>query len=331
MKPAGIFFFIALLFLCIQSNAQLPDSLYYSTVRQRVDSVGTQAGRNVADTPGRAAFAIAQNPSDSLKAANALSTPVAHTSIPPRNVTADILKGNKLLNATAQPHYFANEIRDESNGQDLLFYSLCGLLLLLGIFKTFYNHYFSTLITVFFNTSLRQTQLSEQLLQAKFPSFVLNIFFVLISGLFVWLLFINSDQSHSRAPYWILEVSMAAIGIIYILKFCFLKFLGWISGITEVTNQYIFIIFLVNKLMAMVLVPFVILMAFGKKEWNSVYITLALLCVGVLILTRYIKSYGLLRQRNFPMTAFHFLLFFAGAEVVPVLIIYKVAVDYLLI
>lgn len=291
MRLIGTAFLILLLSLCCPAGAQQPDSLLPAATVGNIDT------------------------SSAFRA----------------NVIDDLLKENKFLNTSSKPQYFVNEIREKNSGKDLLFYSMCGLLLLLGIFKTFYSHYFSTLVSVFFNTSLRQTQLSEQLLQARLPSFILNGFFVLISGLFVWLLFVNSNQMHSRSAYWMLEISMLSIAVVYIVKFCFLKFLGWISGISAVTNQYIFIIFLVNKLTALILVPFVVLMAFGKKEWNSIYITLALLCVGVLILTRYIKSYGLLRQRNFPMTAFHFLLFFAGAEVIPVLIMYKVAIDYLLI
>lgn len=252
----------------------------------------------------------------------------------PLNITAansitKILAANKFLNVKAEPRYFANEIRTWKNGKELFFYVMCGLLLILGLFKSFYRHYFATLFTVYFNTSLRQTQLSEQLLQAKLPSFILNIFFVLISGVFVWLIFLNSYTSPPKSPYFLLQICAIAIAGIYLIKFCFLKFLGWISGITDVTNHYIFIIFLVNKLLAIILIPFIILMAFGKEEWMSIYITFGLLIVGVLILTRYIKSYGLLRQK-FPVTVFHFILFFIGAELLPLLIIYKVAVNYLI-
>lgn len=249
--------------------------------------------------------------------------------IPAANSIDKVLSGNKFLNAKAEPQYFANEIKTWKNGKELFFYIMCGLLLILGMFKTFYRHYFSTIFTVYFNTSLRQTQLSEQLLQAKLPSFILNILFVLMSGIFVWLLFLNSYSVPPESPYVILQICTIAIAGIYFIKFCFLKFLGWISDIQDITNYYIFIIFLVNKLLAIILIPFVILLAFGKEEWMSIYITSGLLIIGVLIISRYIKSYGLLRQK-FPVTPFHFMLFFVGAELLPLLIIYKVAVNYLL-
>lgn len=248
---------------------------------------------------------------------------------PKSNVLEKALMQNKFIDAAATPQFHVIEIRNWRNGKEVFFYAMCVLLLILGIFKTFYSHYFSTLFSVYFNTSLRQTQLSEQLLQARLPSFILNIYFILMAGIFIWLLFLNAHTTAPASPFLLLQLCLIAVAAIYLIKFCFLKFIGWLSGIYDVTNHYIFIIFLVNKLLAIVLIPFVILIAFGNKEWMNIYITLALLCVGALIMSRYIKSYGLLRQR-FPMTPFHFLLFFLGAELIPLLIMYKVAADYLI-
>lgn len=246
-----------------------------------------------------------------------------------RNVTRQALSKNRFINPDQPSHYFIQQLRDPKNQKESFFYIMCGILLVLGLFKAFYNHYFSTLFTVYFNTSLRQTQLSEQLLQARLPSFILNIFFVLIGGLFVWLLFSNTRYEANNTGAYIYQIFIPLLGIIYLVKYSFLKFLGWISGLKEVTDQYIFIIFLVNKLLAIVLIPFVILMAFGKKEWMSIYITLALLCIGLLFISRYIKSYGLLRQK-FPMSFFHLLVFFLGVELIPLFVIFKIVNEYII-
>lgn len=223
--------------------------------------------------------------------------------------------------------YLMNDVRTEDNGKEVMFYAACGLLFLLGLFRSFYSHYFSNLVSVYFNTSLRQTQLAEQLMQDKLPSFIFNLFFVLTTGAFLWLLILNSDSVLSFQPLIIFEVSLLAVAVIYVIKFFFLKFIGWVSGLSVITDRYIFIIFLVNKLLTIVLLPFVILMIFGKPEWMKVYVTLALSFSGFLLLSRYVKSYGLIRQ-NFPVTIFHFLLFFIGAELLPLLIIYKAASEY---
>lgn len=221
-----------------------------------------------------------------------------------------------------------NQVREANNGKEVFFFVMCGLLFFLGMMRSFYPHYFSNLLSVYFNTSLRQNQLSEQLREDKLPSFLLNIFFVLSGGIFVWLIITNSGFTLPLPVYAILEICVGGVAFIYLTKFFFLKFLGWISGNSQVVDRYIFIIFLVNKLLAIALIPFIILMLFGKHDWMKIYVTLALSVSGVLLLSRYIKSYGLLRQ-NFPMTIFHFLLFFIGAELIPLLVIYKLTFDYL--
>ena len=95
-----------------------------------------------------------------------------------QSIVNDLLLTNKFINARDKPVYI---IAAEKNftGKEFLFYSLCILVLILGVFKTFYRGYFNNLFRVFFNTSLRQTQLTDQLLQAKLPSFILNIFFTI--------------------------------------------------------------------------------------------------------------------------------------------------------
>lgn len=333
MKQARFLWVMILLLLTVcYCWAQESDSLRTnrSITNLRTDTVSDQlssSSQNNNSVETDSANAIISPDSETSDAAATLisgSTPEVT-----KNVLKEALSNNRFIKPDQPAHFFIQQFRDRSNSKDIFFYIMCGILLVLGLFKTFYNHYFSTLFTVYFNTSLRQTQLSEQLLQARLPSFILNIFFVLIGGLFVWLLFSNTRYEPNNTGYYIFQIFIPLLGLIYLIKYSFLKFLGWISGLKEVTDHYIFIIFLVNKLLAIVLIPFVILMAFGKKEWMSIYITLALLCVGLLFLSRYIKSYGLLRQK-FPMSFFHFLIFFLGAELIPLFVIFKIVNEYII-
>ena len=64
-----------------------------------------------------------------------------------------------------------------------MFYLIAGIVLLLAFFKYFNSRYFTNLFRVFFNTSLRQSQLTDQLLQAKLPSLLFNLFFILSGGI----------------------------------------------------------------------------------------------------------------------------------------------------
>ena len=90
----------------------------------------------------------------------------------------NILKENRFLNAAGLPAAMENQIRKPFD-QDHFFYLLAILGLILGFFRFFYTRYFNNLFRVFFNASLRQSQLTDQLLQAKLPSLFFNILFVL--------------------------------------------------------------------------------------------------------------------------------------------------------
>ncbi len=245
-----------------------------------------------------------------------------------RNITNKLLLNNRLINVKDAPVYFIEEGRQVA-GKEFLFYTLCIVLLILGIFKTFYSQYFNNLFRVFFNTSLRQTQLTDQLLQAKLPSFILNIFFTITGGIYIWLLFTHFHQPRLISSKLLLPFSILSVALLYFIKYCLLKFMGWVSDIKLATDNYIFVIFLINKITGILLVPFIVLLAFSLPVWKGAVITISLLVLGLFFLSRYVKSYGVI-EKKIPLNPFHFLIYIIGAEIIPLLIIYKVTVDYLI-
>jgi hypothetical protein len=245
-----------------------------------------------------------------------------------RNIESELLARNRFVNVKDPPAFFLQEER-VSHGKEFLFYSICAIVLLLGIFKSFYRSYFNNLFRVFFNTSLRQSQLAEQLLQAKLPSFILNIFFTITMGVYIWLLLKNFHPVSVVSSKLLLPFCIAAVACLYFIKYCILKFVGWLSEISETTNNYIFVIFLVNKITGIILVPFIILLAFAMPSWISSIARISILVTGLFFLSRYVKSYAVI-QRKISVHPFHFLLYIAGAEIIPLFIIYKLTMDYLI-
>jgi hypothetical protein len=239
-----------------------------------------------------------------------------------------MLLKNRFINVKDSP-VFLKEQPHEASGKEFLFYSLCIIVLILGIFKTFYSTYFKNLFRVYFNTSLRQTQLADQLVQAKLPSFILNIFFTITAGIYFWLLFSHYHPSRLGHNKFLLASCILVVALLYFIKFCILKFTGWVSDIQQTTDNYIFVIFLVNKIVGILLVPIIILLAFLKPEWALLVADISFMILGLLFLSRYIKSYGALEQK-IPLNPFHFVIFILAAEIVPLIIIYKVSIDYLL-
>ena len=157
-----------------------------------------------------------------------------------------ILKNNSFLKELREP---AALVATEKNrrGKEYLFYGLSVLILLFGMFKVFYSRYFNTIFRVFFNTSLRQTQLTDILLQAKLPSLIFNIFFIVTGGLYAWFIIDHYGMMPEENSWGVLFLAVAVIGLIYIGKYFGLKLIGWLSGMQEAVDSYIFLIFLINN------------------------------------------------------------------------------------
>ena len=245
-------------------------------------------------------------------------------------VVADISKGllkNKLLNREAEPVSLSAHPR-KATSKDTFFYLIAGMVLLLACLKYFYSRYFTNLFRVFFNTSLRQSQITDQLLQAKLPSFLFNIFFVISGGIYVYVLLSHYHLTDGGYEWVFIFSSIALMGLIYLIKYCTLKFTGWITGLNEAVDIYVFVIFLINKIIGVFLVPFIIILSFSELQIVKIAALISLLIIGVFLLLRFFRSYGLL-QNQLKISKFHFLLYIAGLEILPLLLIYKGLMLYL--
>lgn len=203
----------------------------------------------------------------------------------------------------------------------LYFYLLTALLLFLGIMKTLYSRYFNTMFRVFFNSSLRQNQLTDQLEQAKIPSFVFNIFFVISAGLYIYLLIAHFDPVvlKGSSPW---QWCIPAVAGCYLIKYLTLRFTGWITNYRAEAGTYIFIIFLLNKVIGILLMPFIIILLFGSPTMASYAVLSSIIMLSLILLLRFFRSWSLL-QNKLKVTRFHFFLYIIMLEILPIALIYK--------
>ncbi|RYY82063.1 MAG: DUF4271 domain-containing protein, partial [Chitinophagaceae bacterium] len=97
---------------------------------------------------------------------------------------------------------------------------------------------------------------------------------------------------------------------------------GWILRVPGPAEAYVFIVFTANKILAMLLLPFVVLLAFTEGALNQVALTLALTLAGGVFAYRYFLSYTTV-QRQVRLPFFHFVLYLVAFELVPLLLINK--------
>jgi len=237
------------------------------------------------------------------------------------NAVNKILITNQFLNTTSQS--VASVIQEKKRvSKDRLFYLVSTIVLLLAFLRFVYTRYFNNLFSFFFNASLRQSQLIEQLLQSKLQSLLFNILFIFSGGIYIYLLLMYKHWVDYLDFWQILSYCSFGLGLLYLIKFFTIKFTGWITGFKEITNTYVFIVFLFNKILGIFLLPFIVIIAFSIPVLVNSAVIISLLLIGILFLLRFLRSYSLLPNK-LKLSGFHFIMYILGVEIIPVLIVYK--------
>jgi Domain of unknown function (DUF4271) len=233
-----------------------------------------------------------------------------------------VLKQNPYFNAGAPAVRQLIQFRKKESS-DGVFYFVVALVLYIALMRLFFYKYMSTMFTLFFRATLRQQQLREQLLQAPLPALLMNIFFVISLGTYCTFLAVHYELPFADNFWTTLPYAFLLILCIYLVKFIFLNMVGWIFGITNVTDTYIFIVFLINKMIGIFLLPFIALMAFPTDWLLPVAVSLSYVMVAGMLFYRFLISYRPVRN-EIKLNRFHFFLYLCAFEIAPLLLIYKV-------
>ena len=238
-----------------------------------------------------------------------------------------LLADNKFVDSKSKP--LAISIRERNvKSKNFLIYAICITVFFFALLKTFYSRYFNNIFRVFFNTSLRQSQITDQLVQAKLPSLFFNIFFVLTGGFYIFLLLSHLGHVQDLNDIRILLLCIAVVALIYFGKYIILKFTGWVSGYKNEADTYIFIIFLINKIIAIILIPIIVIMAFSETGLTRFVIVLSYILIMLMLISRFFRSYSILQNR-IQVQRLHFFLYILGIEILPLLLIYKFTLNFL--
>ncbi len=212
--------------------------------------------------------------------------------------------------------------RKQFHGKELLFYVITILVLIFALLRLAFFKYFNDLFRVFFRTTMKQRQIKEQLMQTPLPSLVFNGFFVASTGLYINFLlhYFNFIPFNN---FWLLYLYCCiGLSIIYLVKFVGLIICGWLFNMQKAADSYIFIVFIINKVIGISLLPFLVLLGFTGGVMYSVSLVLSWCCVGGLLLYRFILGFSAIRN-EVRFNLFHFFLYLCAFEIAPLLLIYK--------
>lgn len=237
-----------------------------------------------------------------------------------------VLRSHPVLPFDEEP--VPSNIFARSDAQnESLFYFLVGILFYFACIKLFFSKYLDNLTTLFFRATMRQQQVREQLLQTPLPSLLLNILFVISSGLYLALLARYYEFDRFGSFWATVLYATGFVSAIYAGKFMVLHMASWIFNIRSATGTYIFIVFLVNKMIGIFLLPFVVFMAFPNKVLLPVLVSLSYVMLLALFGYRFLNSFRPIRN-EIKVNRFHFFIYLCAFEIAPLLLIYKVLLAF---
>jgi hypothetical protein len=207
-------------------------------------------------------------------------------------------------------------------GKELIFYVLVALLLVFAFLRSAFGKYLNDLFRLFFRTTLKQRQIREQLMQTPLPSLLLNGFFVISGSFYIDFLLLHFELIEKESFWMYFVYCGLGLSVVYLVKFLGLKVLGWIFNMREAADSYIFIVFVINKVIGIFLLPFLIMLAFMDGNAYEVALVSSWFGVGALICYRFILTYAAVRNQV-RFNPFHFFLYLCAFEIAPLLLIYK--------
>lgn len=238
------------------------------------------------------------------------------------NYTGAFLYADHFFNSTGLSINLSQHLRN-AGGKDWIFYLFSSLLLFLSLLNVIFRKYFNDLFLIFFKTSMRQNQLNEQVAQAELPSLLLNIFFMVSSGLLIYFNFLYpNNRQNGRVGVEILYC-IAIPTLMYFVKFVFIRTISFLFSKNDIGKIYNFNVFLVNKVAGLYFVAMAIVLAYANPAAIIIINTLTIIGLIFFIIMRLNKCYFAANQ-IVKISLIHFILFVISFELIPVLMVCKV-------
>jgi len=223
------------------------------------------------------------------------------------------------------------QIKRPTNNQNFEFFVMLLLIAIPAIFKFVNPVYFNNIFTAFRNPNLSARQLKDQLSQNSLASLVMDSYFCFVFATYTFYIIKYRFPAYYQQfdnELLLLSICTLGFGVIYVFKYLFLKTVGWVIKQEDITNSYSFNIFLINKILAITLLPFILVIAFGQGPWVKYVYFASFAVIVIAFIQRYLRS-GALFSNLLKYSKFHFFLYLCASELVPFAVFGKAISQYL--
>lgn len=148
----------------------------------------------------------------------------------------------QVISDIASPHKWVSQTAD--------FYLLLFLCLILGLIRFMDTRYFLNLWRAFWNPTLSNRQLKDQLLGSGLPNLLMNVFFTFAGGAYIYYVvrFFTPHRSEVIPPSLLIIMLIAGTAVIYLAKYAAVRFSGWAFRVEGITEHYLFNVFLIVQI-----------------------------------------------------------------------------------
>jgi hypothetical protein len=212
--------------------------------------------------------------------------------------------------------------------KDYEFYLMTGLLLFVGLTIRAFPNYFANMSRLLFQSGFRQKSIRDQLVQNTAASLAVNAIYFVAAGIYIYLIGVQRGFAFSGAWYTQILACISFLLFIYLVKNIALTIGGWVFSTRDMLSQYAFIIFFVNKIIGLLLLPILIVLLLGRENLHPIFTILSFIALFLLFLYRYFLILPAIRRQS-GVSSFHFFIYLCTFEILPILILVKFLVNLL--
>jgi hypothetical protein len=213
---------------------------------------------------------------------------------------------------------------------DWVFYLFAGSLLLLGLTRVFFPGYLEALFRSFFGFSTIQKKKGEGTSRYGVASLWLNFLFFWNGGIFLYFLFLPAGPNPlSWQPWQWIGFWMFLLGAVYLVKLAFLMLTGWVFGKVQLAQDYMSVVFQVNRMAATLLLLSALSIALSDEAGRQAFLPFVWLMLSAVIAIRLVRAFEFFRK-SLRIGLLQFLVLCLSFEALPLLLLRKALWDLFL-
>lgn len=242
--------------------------------------------------------------------------------------TSDLIFKNEVKPSDSLIHIESSQYLNTTNtisqdiNPDWLMGIIIGSLIVLASLRLFFNKFFDQVLVAMWNLQLGSKFLRDQGIFSRRVGFVLNINFIFIFGLFIYLVLNHFNiNPFSLKPILAYLVYTSTFAIILLIRYILTVLTGLVFNQETLFREYLYHILIIYKNLGIFFIPVVFCAAYIQENLRIYVIIFALVLIAMAYVFRFIKGFQIIIKKD--VLIFYLILYLCTLEILPVLFYYK--------